>query len=217
MEQFVQNVTLRGVEAGDQVGELIPERELPSRVTWPGCHGNAVPASVATRTAVSPQARARCLRSASAPSTSAWAARSPITASSRTIGTGAVSACSTSSASNTASRRKSSSSVAALTDWRAWARAASAAMLPGGGWAGRAAAPTAGSAVHRARRPARTPAGYPGCVRSLLISVGRTSLVAWAGARPVRMVSWLTLLKVRHARPGTWTMVGRPPIQTTMR
>ena len=48
-----------------------PLRAASSSVTCPGCHGNAAPASAATRTAVSPQARARCLRSSSAPTTSA--------------------------------------------------------------------------------------------------------------------------------------------------
>lgn len=96
-----------------------PVRAASSRVTWPGYQGSAVPASGAMRSAVSPQTNARARRSSSASAMSASRARSPINASSFVVGTGVASACSTNSASSTASRRKSSSSVAALTDWRA--------------------------------------------------------------------------------------------------
>ena len=77
-------------------------------------------------------------------------------------GIAAVSACSMSSASSTASRRKSSSSVAALTDWRACARAANAAIVPGGGCvrSGR----TASSRMSRSsgRSASQAPRGTPG-------------------------------------------------------
>ena len=62
------------------------------------------------------------------------APRSANDANSLANGTAAVSACNNSSASSTASRAKSRSSVAALTDCRDCARAANAAIDPGGGW-----------------------------------------------------------------------------------
>ncbi len=110
-------------------------RSASSRMTWPGYQGSAEDASAGTRTAVSPHTSARSRRSSSAPSTASRGARSPIRATSLVTGTPVASACRTSSASITASRRKSNSSVAALTDCRATARAARAAMLPGAGWA----------------------------------------------------------------------------------
>ncbi len=99
----------------------------------PGQPGTGVGAA---RSSVSPQTRARSLRSSSGVEHVGFG-RATVESARATwrSDTGSVSACRTSSASITASRRKSSSSLAALSDCRAWARAARAAMLPGGGWA----------------------------------------------------------------------------------
>ena len=94
-------------------------RSASSRMAWPGYQGRPAAASAATRTAASPHTSARSRRSSRAVGTASSSARSPISATSLATGTAVVSACSTSSASSTASRRKSRSSVAALTDWRA--------------------------------------------------------------------------------------------------
>ena len=133
-----------------------------SSVTCPTYQGSPPPASEATRTSRSPQASARSFRSSSASRTSASGARSPISVSSLATGTGAVSAWSTNSASITASRRKSSSSVAAFSDWRACARAASAAMLPGGGCARSGRSSSRRISRSSGNSASQDPSGMPG-------------------------------------------------------
>ena len=88
--------------------------------------------------------------------------RSPISAVSLVSGTGVVSACSVSSASSTASRRKSSSSVAALTDCLDCARAASAAMLPGGGWVRSGRSSSSRISRSSGKSASQAPNGAPG-------------------------------------------------------
>ncbi len=109
-------------------------RSVASSVTCPGCHGSPEAASAVTRTAVSPHTSALARRSSTAAVSCFSAPRSANDANSFVNGTAAVSACNNNSASSTARRAKSRSSVAALTDCRDCARAANAAIDPGGGW-----------------------------------------------------------------------------------
>ena len=135
LREALQQLPLCVVErprAGSAISS--PVCSAPSRTACPGYQGTPAAASAATRTSASPHTSARSRRSSTAASTASSPARSPIRAVSLVSGTGTVSACSVSRPSSTASRRKSSSSVAAFTDCLACARAARAAMLPGGGW-----------------------------------------------------------------------------------
>ncbi len=91
-------------------------RSVVSTAAWPTNHGRPDATSGATLTAASPHARARSRRSSSAVVTSPESTRSPNSPLTSDTGTGWVSACRTSNASRTASRRKSRESVAALTD-----------------------------------------------------------------------------------------------------
>ena len=110
-------------------------RPASSAVTCPGNQGSASAASGDTRTAASPHINARSRRSSRAAKTAARGARSPISPITASSVVAARSARSVSSASSVARERKSSSSAAAFTDCRETARAASASILPGGGWA----------------------------------------------------------------------------------
>src|SRR5882672_1687910 len=175
-------------------------RSVASSVTCPGYQGSAAAASAVTRTEASPHTSALVRKSSTAATSCSSELRSPIDANSFVNGTAAASACNNKRA-----------SVAALTDCRDWALAASAAIDPGGGWvrSGRDSSSrmirSSGSSANQA------PSGTPliSRVASLLPSGGDTSVIA---DQPKPAAPYCPPVSPARASPATmWGVAEKKP------